>query len=197
MIGLVQATEILKLAAGIGEPLLNRLLLFNALEMRFREIKIRRDPECPICGEKPRIKSLIDYEVFCGTSHPAAPMHPDEVTVQDMKHALDHPELYELLFGRVLWKAEGPESESFRARARASFRGFAEVVKGLQAKGWLSPDLDPLRLAQVMWSTLHGLCCMYNDGLAFSPGDVAEISQYARWLVERMQSGRTEAEPAK
>lgn len=114
-----------------------------------------------------------------------------------VRFALDHPELYELLFGRVLWKAEGPESESFRARARASFRGFAEVVKGLQAKGWLSPELDPLRLAQVMWSTLHGLCCMYNDGLAFSPGDVAEISQYARWLVERMQSGRSEAEPGK
>ncbi len=95
IIGMVQATEILKLVLGVGQSLLNRLLLFNALEMRFREIKIRRDPDCPICGENPRIKALIDYELFCGTAmpNPNKSMHPDEVTVQDMKKALDEPGL--------------------------------------------------------------------------------------------------------
>ena len=91
IIGLIQATEILKLILGKGTSLLNRLLLFNALEMQFRELKLRRDPQCPICGEQPTIRELIDYEQFCGT-FPAA-MHPDEVTVQDMKRALDDPSL--------------------------------------------------------------------------------------------------------
>jgi AcrR family transcriptional regulator len=106
-----------------------------------------------------------------------------------VRFALGRPELYELLFGRVIWKGEGPESEAFRSKARASFRNYAEMVSSLHAQGQLSSDLNPLRLAQVMWGTLHGLCCMYNDGLAFSPGDVEEISQYARWLLQRLREG--------
>jgi adenylyltransferase/sulfurtransferase len=95
LIGMIQATEILKLASGIGTPLLNRLLLFDALEMKFREIKLRRDPKCPLCGERPSIKELIDYEDFCGVrrNDPNQVMHPDEVTVQEMKRALDDPSL--------------------------------------------------------------------------------------------------------
>lgn len=104
-----------------------------------------------------------------------------------VRFALEHAELYELLFGRVLWKAAGAESEAFRARARASFRAYAEMVTSLQARGYLAADLNPLRLAQVLWGTLHGLCRMYNDGLAFRPGDVEEISQYARWLLQRLR----------
>ncbi len=93
IIGLIQATEILKLVLGIGTSLLNRLLLFDALEMRFRELKLRRDPHCPLCGENPTITKLIDYEHFCGISKDAPPMHPDEVTVQDMKQALENPRM--------------------------------------------------------------------------------------------------------
>jgi adenylyltransferase/sulfurtransferase len=95
IIGCIQATEILKLALGKGSSLINRLLLFNALDMKFREVKLRRDPKCPLCGEQPTIKELIDYEQFCGI--PAEPVnpgaHPDEVTVQDMKKALSEPGL--------------------------------------------------------------------------------------------------------
>lgn len=104
-----------------------------------------------------------------------------------VRFALDNPELYELLFGRSTWKGEGDASEAFRAKARASFRSYAEALMGLQAQGYFAADLDPLRLAQVMWGTLHGLCRMYNDGLAFRPGDVEEISQYARWLLQRLR----------
>jgi molybdopterin/thiamine biosynthesis adenylyltransferase/rhodanese-related sulfurtransferase len=95
IIGCIQATEILKLVIGKGSSLIGRLLLFNALDMKFRELKLRRDPQCPVCGEHPTIKKLIDYEQFCGiTSEPATPaMNPDEVTVQDMKKALDDPKL--------------------------------------------------------------------------------------------------------
>jgi adenylyltransferase/sulfurtransferase len=66
MIGVIQATETVKLILELGEPLVNRLLLYDALAMEFREVKIRRDPECPLCGDNPTIDALIDYEVFCG-----------------------------------------------------------------------------------------------------------------------------------
>ena len=95
IIGLIQATEILKLILGQGTSLLNRLLLFDALEMRFREVKLRRDPQCPLCGDKPTITKLMDYKTFCGTGPQAGQgaLLPDEVTVQDLKRALDDPKL--------------------------------------------------------------------------------------------------------
>jgi adenylyltransferase/sulfurtransferase len=65
-IGLIQATETVKLILGIGEPLVGRLLLYDALAMRFRELKLRRNPECPVCGDHPTIRELIDYQQFCG-----------------------------------------------------------------------------------------------------------------------------------
>ncbi len=95
IIGCIQATEILKLALGKGSSLIGRLLLFNALEMKFRELKLRRDPQCPLCGEAPTITKLIDYDQFCGVPNEpvATAPHPDEVTVQEMKRALDDPKL--------------------------------------------------------------------------------------------------------
>jgi adenylyltransferase/sulfurtransferase len=95
IIGLIQATEILKLILGKGTSLLNRLLLYNALDMQFRELKLRRDPECPLCGERPTITQLIDYQAFCGAPPPSntPTMHPDEVTVHELKRALDDPKL--------------------------------------------------------------------------------------------------------
>jgi len=94
VIGCLQATEILKLALGKGSSLIGRLLLFNALEMKFREVRLRRDPKCPLCGENPSITGLIDYEMFCGILPQAEEpsQNPDEVTVQAMKDALAHPE---------------------------------------------------------------------------------------------------------
>ena len=93
IIGCIQATEILKLALGKGTSLVGRLVLFNALDMKFRELKLRRDPQCPICGEQPTIKELIDYEVFCGIAPTKKEENSDEVTVQEMKRALDDPKL--------------------------------------------------------------------------------------------------------
>jgi sulfur-carrier protein adenylyltransferase/sulfurtransferase len=95
LIGLIQATEILKLILGKGTSLLSRLLLFNALDMRFRELKLRRDPQCPLCGEHPTITQLIDYQAFCGIppTSTTTTMHPDEVTVHELKRALSDPKL--------------------------------------------------------------------------------------------------------
>jgi len=66
VIGTIQAVETVKLILNLGEPLVNRLLLFDSLSMEFREVKIPRDPSCPLCGDNPTIHELIDYEAFCG-----------------------------------------------------------------------------------------------------------------------------------
>ncbi len=71
-IGSIQATEVLKLILGEGEPLVNRLLLYQALDLEFRIVKVRRDPDCPLCGDNPTIHELIDYEQFCGAPLPHA-----------------------------------------------------------------------------------------------------------------------------
>jgi adenylyltransferase/sulfurtransferase len=66
-IGSVQVNEAIKLITGIGEPLVGRLLIYDALESSYREVKVRKDPECPVCGKNPTVTELIDYEEFCGT----------------------------------------------------------------------------------------------------------------------------------
>jgi adenylyltransferase/sulfurtransferase len=80
-VGLIQATEAVKLILGIGEPLVGRLLLFDALGMRFRELKLRKNPDCPVCGEHRTITKLIDYHQFCGVPQQA----PQEVAKQETK----------------------------------------------------------------------------------------------------------------
>src|ERR687888_2791316 len=70
IIGVIQATEVIKLILGVGEPLVGRFLIFDALRMRFRELKLRKDPDCPVCGTHPTVTQLIDYEQFCGVAPP-------------------------------------------------------------------------------------------------------------------------------
>ena len=92
-IGTIQATETVKLVLGIGEPLIGRLLLYDALGMSFREMKLRKDPNCPVCGENPTVTELIDYQEFCGI--PQANAQADEVpeiTVQELKAKMENGE---------------------------------------------------------------------------------------------------------
>jgi molybdopterin/thiamine biosynthesis adenylyltransferase/rhodanese-related sulfurtransferase len=72
LVGVIQATEVIKLILGQGEPLVGRLLLVDSLSMRFRELKLRKNPECPVCGTHPTVTELIDYDQFCGIQPPAA-----------------------------------------------------------------------------------------------------------------------------
>jgi sulfur-carrier protein adenylyltransferase/sulfurtransferase len=99
IVGAIQANEAIKLILGGGHPLINRLLLFDAWKLRFRELKLRKDPACPVCGEKPTIRELIDYEEFCGLR--PAPAHEatndkteetrqmEEITASELKQRLD------------------------------------------------------------------------------------------------------------
>ena len=92
IVGSIQAMETIKLILGAGDPLVGRLLLFDALAMRFRELKLKKNPECPVCGEHPTLKKLIDYEEFCGIRGEEAPAMTDgisEITATDLKKRLD------------------------------------------------------------------------------------------------------------
>jgi molybdopterin/thiamine biosynthesis adenylyltransferase/rhodanese-related sulfurtransferase len=92
-IGTIQATETVKLLLGIGEPLIGRLLLYDALTMRFREMKLRKDPNCPVCGENPTVTELIDYQEFCGIPQAQQADQADEVpeiTVGELKEKLEN-----------------------------------------------------------------------------------------------------------
>jgi len=94
-IGVVQATEAVKLILGIGEPLIGRLMLYDALGMSFREMKLRKDPGCPICGENPTVTELIDYEEFCGIPQANAVAQENgvpEITVKELKQKMDDGE---------------------------------------------------------------------------------------------------------
>ena len=81
LVGSIQALEVIKLAMGVGETLTSRMLLIDALTMDFREIKIRRNPECKLCGDNPEVTELIDYEIFCGIL-PPEPVEQQTVSVE-------------------------------------------------------------------------------------------------------------------
>jgi sulfur-carrier protein adenylyltransferase/sulfurtransferase len=109
LVGVIQATETIKLILGIGEPLIGRLLLVDALGMSFRTLKLRKNPECPVCGPNPTVTELIDYNQFCGIAPPSevGPLevardkavgdHPvvdgiPQITVEELKRKLDNKE---------------------------------------------------------------------------------------------------------
>ena len=104
VIGTIQATEAIKLIMGIGEPLIGRFLIYDALRMKFRELKLKKDPDCPVCGTHPTVTELIDYEQFCGVA-PAAPevavstanSNETETDVNELKRKIDAKEDFFLL----------------------------------------------------------------------------------------------------
>src|SRR5213083_929614 len=94
IIGMLQAIETIKLVVGIGEPLIGRLLHFDALKVKFRELKLRRDPQCPVCGENRTIFAPIDYDQFCGA--PADEIVP-AISVHELKRKTEAREAFELI----------------------------------------------------------------------------------------------------
>lgn len=101
IVGSIQANETIKLILGGGEPLINRLVLFDAWTMRFRELKLRKDPRCPVCGENPAIRELIDYEEFCGLKAPSngngAGHDYEEITASELKRRIDNNDRLQII----------------------------------------------------------------------------------------------------
>src|SRR6266699_1154158 len=94
VIGMLQAIETIKLIVGIGEPLIGRLLHFDALKVKFRELNLRRDAQCPVCGENPTIFAPIDYDQFCGARDEQA---VPAISVHELKRKTDAREAFELI----------------------------------------------------------------------------------------------------
>jgi molybdopterin/thiamine biosynthesis adenylyltransferase/rhodanese-related sulfurtransferase/molybdopterin converting factor small subunit len=99
IVGTIQANEVIKVILGAEGILLNRLLLFDAWKMTFRQLKLRKDPNCPLCGEKPTIRELIDYEEFCGLKTLAVNEKPilEEITATELKSFFDRDEDFQLI----------------------------------------------------------------------------------------------------
>ncbi len=99
LIGLIQATEAVKIILGVGDTLKNRLLLYDALHMRFRELKLKRDRNCPVCGDHPTVTKLIDYQEFCGIRPMASQAAPPEgvIDVMEVKQKLDRGDDFTLI----------------------------------------------------------------------------------------------------
>ncbi|MBC8163845.1 MAG: molybdopterin-synthase adenylyltransferase MoeB [Roseiflexaceae bacterium] len=92
VIGTIQATEAIKLLTGIGETLVGRLMLYDAFAMKFRELKLRRNPECPVCGPNPTVTELIDYELFCGITPASATAQVEEMAPREVAEWLERPD---------------------------------------------------------------------------------------------------------
>jgi len=94
LVGLIQATEAIKLILGVGQPLIGRLLLVDALGMHFRELKLRKNPDCVVCGKNPTVTKLIDYDEFCGLRGQEKPVSNGvpEISVEELKRRLDAKE---------------------------------------------------------------------------------------------------------
>ena len=157
-IGTIQATETVKLILGIGEPLIGRLMLYDALGMSFREMKLRKDPNCPVCGENPTVTELIDYQEFCGIPQAAAAEQANgvpEISVTDLKRKMDageninvldvrEPHEYEVAnigvrlvpLGELPQRlAEFDQNENFAIHCKTGGRS-AKAVKLLQDAGF-------------------------------------------------------------
>ncbi len=173
IVGCIQATETIKLILGVGDTLVNRLLMFDALKMTFRELRLRKNPECPICGEHPTIKEPIDYEAFCGLAPASARTRkPAEISVIELKRRLDRREDIQLIDVREPCEfaaarlAEArliPLSQVLSRRAelddarlsviicRSGARS-ATAISQLEAAGFRGPLLN-LRGGMIAWST--------------------------------------------
>jgi adenylyltransferase/sulfurtransferase len=161
LVGCIQATEAVKLILGKGKPLIGRLLLYDALQMSFQEFKVRRNPKCPMCGDRPTITQLIDYEQFCGLRGQETPAMANqqtigEITVEALKQRLDageklfildvrNPEEYQIckIPGSVLLPlpelakrvAELPKGQEMVVHCKSGMRS-AKAIAFLQGQGF-------------------------------------------------------------
>jgi adenylyltransferase/sulfurtransferase len=135
-IGSIQVTEAIKLLTGVGDPLVGRLMIYDALEMTYRQVKVRKDPDCAVCGQNPTVTELIDYEAFCGAiSEEAADAAKDStITVKQLKDWLDNGEKIQLIDVR-----EPNEYEI------VNIPGATLIPKGEFLMGGALEKLDPTR----------------------------------------------------
>jgi adenylyltransferase/sulfurtransferase len=176
LVGTIQATETLKLLLGIGEPLVGRLLLLDALRMSTRTIALRRDPTCPACGTR-EIRQLIDYDAFCGVaSRNAAPADAGEITVLALAERLRRGDAIELIDVREPWE-----------HAYARIPGARLLPLGSLAEA--IPTLDPSR--EYVLQCHHGVRSMQGVEMLRAAG-----FRHVRNLAGGIAAWSAEVDPA-
>ncbi|MDR0528571.1 MAG: molybdopterin-synthase adenylyltransferase MoeB [Zoogloeaceae bacterium] len=155
IIGSIQANEVIKLIVGGGESLIGRLLLFDAWRMTFSELTLEKDPDCPICGQRPSIRELVDYEEFCGLSRKQEEAPVEEITAKELKTRLDQGDSIQLIDVR-----EPHESAVFK------FKGARAIPFGqlLRRMDEFNPKNDAVFICKVGQRSIYAIRALRDAG---------------------------------
>jgi len=138
VIGLIQATEAVKLIVGIGTTLIGRLIVYDALQMTFRELKLQKDPDCPVCGKNPTVKELIDYEQFCGLTRGESMQTQEngvvDITVEELKRKIDKKEDFVFLDVREDFEYQIANIEGTKLMPLSQFESRVSELESLKDK---------------------------------------------------------------
>jgi adenylyltransferase/sulfurtransferase len=154
IVGTIQACEAIKLIVGGGEGLVGRLLLFDAWRMKFRELKIAKDPNCPICGAAPSIRGLVDYEQFCGLR--LSEEEPIEtITASELKERLDRCDRLQII-----------DIREPHERAIAKFPGAKAIPLGQMARrvDEFDPEVDAVFLCKIGQRSIYAIRALRDAG---------------------------------
>jgi len=155
IVGTIQANEVIKLIVGGGSPLVGRLLIFDAWRMKFRELKLSKEPNCPVCGKNPSIKELIDYEEFCGLKKKADEKPIETITATELKARLDRGDEIQLI-----------DIREPHERAIVKFPGAIVMPLGqLQRRmNELNPQIDSVFLCKIGQRSILGIRALEEEG---------------------------------
>ncbi|MDR1471147.1 MAG: molybdopterin-synthase adenylyltransferase MoeB [Synergistaceae bacterium] len=155
IVGTIQACEAIKLIIGGGEGLIGRLLLFDAWRLKFRELKIAKDPNCPICGSAPSIRGLIDYERFCGLRLPSDEEPIETITAMELKERLDRGDQLQII-----------DIREPHERAIAKFPGAKAIPLGQMARrvDEFDPAVDAVFLCKIGQRSIYAIRALRDAG---------------------------------
>ncbi|MDR1915590.1 MAG: molybdopterin-synthase adenylyltransferase MoeB [Synergistaceae bacterium] len=155
IVGTIQACEVIKLIVGGGDGLIGRLLLFDAWRMKFRELRIEKDPLCPICGAEPSIRELIDYEQFCGISLPSDEAPIETITATELKKRIDCGDELQII-----------DIREPHERAIAKFPGAKPIPLGQMARrvDEFDPEIDAVFLCKIGQRSIFAIRALRDVG---------------------------------
>ena len=155
IVGTIQANEVIKLIVGGGSPLIGRLLIFDAWRMKFRELKLAKEPNCPICGKEPSIKELIDYEQFCGLKKNKDEKPVETITATELKARLDKKEEIQLIDIRE------PHERAIVKFPGAIIMPLGQIQRRMDE---LNPNIDSVFLCKIGQRSVLGIRALQEAG---------------------------------
>ena len=155
IVGTIQANEVIKIIVGGGNPLIGRLLIFDAWRMKFRELKLAKEPACPVCGKNPSIKELIDYEEFCGLKKKSDEKPIETISAVELKARLDNGDKIQLI-----------DIREPHERAIVKFPGAIVMPLGQLERRMneLNPELDAVFLCKIGQRSILGIRALQEAG---------------------------------